>query len=264
MLVSIGGCSKNLDKTPPSSGVVLNDLDDLRSIIQRGIKYDGLGILGCGVRISGNNRYCVNIDQAIRSTENGEDIIYVVEKGVLEDPEPEEMVHLFVPRGSLKFFKYEFSKDKLNLLAESELVFCWDNPAGSCKVNTYKIGGGSELGWLVEGSYWRQGFVGSHMEAYAAFGEKIRPILNIKTGFSNQDAYGDDSGNHVILELSTQIKTSSVSSDRFSDLEVFVRGEEASKKKKTAINFREMLKFDYGKKIYDAKSVEKFYENADR
>ena len=258
-LVMIGGCGKDRQKESHVSGVVLTDLVDLRRVVRQSIKYDRFNdALGCNIRNENGAHYCVDIDGAVLTTESGGEFIYAVENGSpLNDDGEKDESH--VALGSLKFFKYELIKDKVRLVAESELIGC--GPYGSpCGARTYRIGVGPELGWVLTSGDMHQGHSGSRMDAYALFEDKIKLIFSIQTSYSNEMAYGDSDSLHPMLDISTKITTMPGPSARFFDLDVTVAGTEKFKKKETAIGFGGILKFDFKKGEYDTSALRKFYE----
>jgi hypothetical protein len=238
---------------------VLNDLGDPRYKVLKSIKYKEHDSKNeCEIRIEDKTRYCVNIDSAIVSLENGSNYIYAVETGNELDESKEKMT-AHVNLGSLKFFKFELlSDDKLKLVSESDLLSCGPY-GGTCSAVTYKYGNGPELAWVVNTGDMHQGNVGTNLLAFTAFGKKISQYLNIQTSFSNEGAAGDDESDVTIKDISTKITTVPSTSAKFFDLNVNVKGKEKNKKKSSPVEFSTVIKFDSKTNSYPTDAVEKFY-----
>ena len=239
---------------------VLTDLSDPKFKVLKSINYKEHDSKNeCEIRIEDKTRYCVNIDSAIVSFENGSNYIYAVETGVELDENKEKMT-AHVNLGSLKFFKFEqLSDDKLTLVSESDLLSCGPY-GGTCTAVTYKYGNGPELAWVVITGDMHQGNVGTNLLAFTAFGKKISQYLNIQTGFSNEGAVGDDDESDVtIKDISTKITTVPSTSEKFFDLNVNITGKEKNKKKSSPVEFSTIIKFDPKTNSYPTDTVEKFY-----
>lgn len=264
MILIFAGCSKNpeniISKNAIESGVVLSDYIDPKIIVTKNIKYKAYDDNNrCNIRVNDNQSYCVNIDQATISTEDGTKFIYAVENGTLLD-ENMEKKNAHVDRGSLKFYKFELIKDnKLKLIAESNLLECgpYGNPCGGM---TYKVGNGPELGWVISTGDMHQGYGGTYLTAYAVVNKKIQPVLSVQTSSSNEGAVDIDASDITVSVKSTTVTTVPSANEKFYDLQVVVSGKDTTNKKTIPINFTTTLKFDGKTNIYDAKSVAKIYE----
>ncbi len=260
----ISGCAKqqevdNVYSTP----IVLSELFDARDKVKEYIKYKEYDSKNeCSIRLEDKSTYCVNIDSAIVSVENGSRFIYAVENGVELDENKEKMT-AHVNYGSLKFFRFEISKDnKIKLLSESDLLSCGPY-GGTCSAVTYRYGSGPELAWVLSTGDVHQGYSGTNLSAYAAFGKKIISFLDIQTSYSNENAVRGDEPDAIIQDISTKIITEPRASDKFFDLKVYVTGTEIKKKKKTAIDFSTVVKFDSKNNAYVTDEVKKIYEGKD-
>lgn len=257
----ISGCSKQQEIDNGSlNPVVLNDLFDPRNKVRESIKYKEYDSKNdCNIRIEDKSTYCVSIDSAIVSEENGSKFIYAVENGNELDENKEKMT-AHVNLGSLKFFKFELLKDnKLKLISESDLLSCGPY-GGTCNAITYKYGNGPELAWIVTTGDMHQGYVGSSLNAYTSFGKKITSFLDIQTSYSNENAISADDSDSKIQDISTKITTVPSANEKFFDLNINVTGKETMKKKSTQINISKVIKFDSKSNSYPTDEIQKIYE----
>ena len=258
----VTGCSDksaiNIPTGSPEIGVVLSGghtdlVVDYKGLIATTLNYNEYDEeKGCFIIKEPESR-CVNIDQTVLSRENGVNFIYALENGTMLDENMEKITaHAYL--GTLKFYKFELLNDKnLKIVAESETEGC--GPFGSpCSGDTYKVGNGPELGWVVSTGDMHQGYAGSSLSAYAVFNKKIASILTVQTSFSDAGAFRDDVPGATVTEMSTRITTLPSGSEKFYDLEVVVRDEQR------APIFSTILKFDSKTNTYDSKAVAKIYE----
>ena len=260
LFIFISGCAKQKEIENSSlTPVVLNKLFDPRYKVKEYIKYKEYDSKNdCNIRIDDDEIYCVNIDSALISIENGSKFIYAVENGTELDKNKEKMT-AHMNYGSLKFFKFELLNDnKLKLISESKLLSCGPY-GGTCNAVTYKYGNGPELAWIVSTGDVHQGYVGGNLTAYTAFGKKINSFLNIQTGYSNENAVGDDPDASV-QSIGTEITTIPNATEKFHDLNITVSGVEVKKKKSSPIDFTAVIKFNSNSNSYQTDVIEKIYE----
>jgi hypothetical protein len=260
----ISGCSKQqeIDNTSLNPEV-LNKIFDPRYKVQENIKYKEYDSKNnCNIRLDDKSIYCVNIDTAIVSIENGSKFIYAVENGTELDENKEKM-SAHVNLGSLKFFKFEILKDdKLKLISESDLLSCGPY-GGTCNAVTYKYGNGPELAWVVSTGDMHQGHVGSNLNAYTTFGTKITSFLDIQTSYSNENAISEDDADAIFKDINTKITTIPSTTEKFYDLKIDVNGKEIKKKKSSPINFATVIKFNSKSNAYPTDEIKKIYEGAE-
>lgn len=263
-ILLISGCAKQQEVDNSSlTPIVLSDLFDARDKVRESIKYKEYDSKNdCSIRIEDKSMYCVKIDSAIVSVENGSKYIYAVENGNELDENKEKMTS-HVNLGSLKFFKFEILMDnKLKLVSESDLLSCGPY-GGTCNAITYKYGNGQDLAWVVSTGDMHQGYIGSSLNAYTSFGKKITSFLDIQTGYSNVNAISEDDSDSTIQDITTKITTVPSSSEKFFDLKINVTGKEIKKKKNTPIDFSTVIKFDTKKNSYATDEIKKIYEGKD-
>lgn len=264
LICLFAACAKQQEISGNSlTHIVLNDLNDPRNKVVESIKYKEYDLKNeCHIRSSDQTLYCVNIDSAIISVENGAKFIYAVENGN-ELNESREKMNAHVNLGSLKFFKFEQVNDnKLKLISESDLISCGPY-GGRCSAVTYKYGNGPELAWVVTTGDMHQGYSGSNLSAYTAMGKKISPFLDIQTSYSNEGAIRGDEPDAIVQILDTKVTTVPSTTEKFFDLKINVTGKEIKKKKSSPVDFSTVIKFDSKSNSYPTDAVKKIYEGTE-
>jgi hypothetical protein len=258
------GCSEQQEiNSNALTHIILNDLKDPRNKVADSIKYKEYDSKNeCYIRRDNQILYCVNIDNAIVSVENGKIFIYAVEDGI-ELNDNKEKMNAHVNLGSLKFFKFEqVNESELKLISESDLISCGPY-GGRCSAVTYKYGYGPELAWVVATGDMHQGYFGSNLSAYTAMGKKISPFLDIQTSYSNENAIRDDEPDATIQILDTRVTTVPSTTEKFFDLKINVTGKEIKKKKSSPVDFSTVIKFDSKSSSYPTDAVKKIYEGTE-
>jgi len=267
------GCNR-ADPEAQSKTISLTNVADYtnRELIEKSLDYAGYNEnLSCSIRIDDDTPYCVKIDQVVHSIENSKSFIYVMENGSqLHNEKEKESLH-----GIIKFFKFEildhkfddkdvmtnnrFITNNLKLVAESNLIKigrCGD----SCSGFVYRVGNKEDLAWVVKTSEMHQGAVIEGIDIFGIIDEKIQPILQTQTYYSDAGYYPPDSGSeNLISELSANIETIPDSTQRFFDIKVIVSGNKIIRNKEEKISVNKTIRFDSQKRRYDMNEIDKIF-----
>ncbi len=244
------------------AGEVLNDLEDPVSLVDTYMNYKKFSKkFQCHIQVEKDSRYCVKIEHAISVREDNKSFIYATENGFALD-EKNQRQEGHANSGYIKLFKFQSVGDhKVKLIAKSDSIFC-GSFGYPCRDNFYKIGAGTEVGWVLNTGFMNQGISDSFIMIYAQINSKIQEVLGTHIEHNNTNTVGFLSDKRYDAFF-TKITILQTSTGRFSDLDAWVTSTKPKSKKIKQIDFHTILKFNPKTNYYDTTEIEKFYDLTD-